>query len=63
MSARAVLRTRRCAATNVNPVTGVRDLGIPQALLKNFRHGDMGVYVELLGSGTLSLGDTLHIPT
>jgi hypothetical protein len=63
VSARAVLRTRRCAATNVNPVTGVRDLGIPQALLKNFRHGDMGVYVELLGSGTLSLGDTLHIPT
>lgn len=63
VSARAVLRTRRCAATNVNPATGVRDLGIPQALLKNFRHGDMGVYVELLGSGTLSLGDTLHIPT
>jgi uncharacterized protein len=29
----------------------------------NFRHGDMGVYVELLGSGTLRPGDTLHIPT
>lgn len=63
VSARAVLRTRRCAATNVDPVTGARDLGIPQALMKNFRHGDMGVYVELLGSGTLSLGDTLHTPT
>jgi hypothetical protein len=63
VSARAVLRTRRCAATNVDPVTGARDMGIPQALMKNFRHGDMGVYVELLGSGTLSLGDTLHIPT
>ena len=59
---RAVLRTRRCAATNANPATGVRDLGVPQALIKNFRHGDMGVYVELLGSGTLRPGDTLHIP-
>lgn len=61
--ARAVLRTRRCAATNVDPVTGVRDLGIPQALIKNFRHGDMGVYVELLGSGTLRPGDSVKSPT
>jgi hypothetical protein len=61
--ARAVLRTRRCAATNVDPTTGVRDLGIPQALIKHYRHGDMGVYVELLGSGTLRRGDPLHIPT
>ncbi|MEO8806438.1 MAG: MOSC domain-containing protein [Burkholderiaceae bacterium] len=59
---RAVLRTRRCAATNVDPTTGARDLGIPQALIKNFRHGDMGVYVELLAGGTLRPGDTLHIP-
>ena len=60
--ARAVLRTRRCAATNVNPATGARDLGIPQALMKHFRHGDMGVYVELLGGGTLRPGDPLQIP-
>ncbi|MCU0937902.1 MAG: MOSC domain-containing protein [Burkholderiaceae bacterium] len=59
---RAVLRTRRCAATNVDPATGARDLGIPQALLKNFRHGDMGVYVELRGGGTLRPGDALHAP-
>ena len=61
--ARAVLRTRRCAATNVNPVTGARNLGIPQALIKNFRHGDVGIYVELLGGGTLRPGDTLDTPT
>lgn len=60
--ARAVLRTRRCAATNVDPVTGARDLGIPQALIKNFRHGDMGIYVELLGNGSLRPGDTVHPP-
>jgi uncharacterized protein len=63
LPARAVLRTRRCAATNVDPATGARDLGVPQALIRNFRHGDMGVYVELLGSGTLRPGDTLHAPT
>ena len=63
VSARAVLRTRRCGATNVDPVTGARDLGIPQALMKNFRHGDMGVYVELLSGGVLRPGDTVHIPT
>lgn len=62
MPARAVLRTRRCAATNVDPATGARDLGIPQALLKHFRHGDMGMYVELRGSGTLRPGDALHAP-
>jgi hypothetical protein len=37
-----VLRTRRCAATNVDSERGVRHLGIPQALLRNDRHGDMG---------------------
>ncbi len=63
LPARGVLRTRRCAATNVDPVTGARDAGVPQALIKNFRHGDMGIYVELLGNGNLRLGDTLHIPT
>lgn len=63
LRARVVLRTRRCAATNVDPDTGARDLGIPQALLKNFRHGDMGVYVEMLDGGRLQPGDTLLAPT
>lgn len=63
LRARVVLRTRRCAATNVDPDTGTRDLGIPQALLKNFRHGDMGIYVELLDAGGLQSGDTLLAPT
>jgi uncharacterized protein len=62
LPARGVLRTRRCAATNVDPATGARDAGVPQALIKNFRHGDMGVYVELRGSGTLRPGDTLLAP-
>jgi hypothetical protein len=38
----------------------VRDLGIPQALLQNFGHGDLGVYVELLEDGPLQTGDKLR---
>lgn len=59
---RIVLRTRRCAATNVDPETGVRDLGVPQALMRHFRHGDLGVYAEVLQDGRLAVGDTLTAP-
>lgn len=63
LRARVVLRTRRCAATNVDPETGARDLGIPQALLKHYRHGDLGVYAELLDGGSLRAGDPVLPPT
>lgn len=60
--ARVVLRTRRCAATNVDPATGVRDLDIPRGLARHFGHGDMGVYAELLADGEVSVGDGLGVP-
>lgn len=60
--ARVVRRTRRCAATNVDPERGVRDVGIPQALAKHFGHGDMGVYLELLDAGRLRPGDSVLPP-
>ena len=59
---RVVMRTRRCAATNVDPETGIRDLGIPQTLMRHFRHGDLGVYAEVLGNGGLQPGDALTPP-
>lgn len=62
LSVQGVLRTRRCAATNVDPSTGVRDLGIPQALMRHFRHGDLGLYVDIRSAGRLRVGDPLHIP-
>ena len=55
--ARVVLKTRRCAATNVNPATAQRDAAIPQTLIKTFRHGDLGVYAELIDGGVLEVGD------
>lgn len=52
-------RIVRCAATNVDPVTGARDLEIPATLMKTFGHADCGVYAEVLTAGTIAVGDGL----
>ena len=43
-------RNGRCGATNVNPVTGERDLDIPGSLRAAFGHEDLGVYLMTRGS-------------
>lgn len=63
LKARVVMRTRRCAAINVNPRTAERDLRLPQALMTHFRHGDVGVYAELGSAGTLRPGDPIACET
>jgi uncharacterized protein YcbX len=55
-----VKRIVRCAATNVDPTTGIRDLNIPDALMKNFGHADCGVYGEVVGAGDIATGDPLR---
>ncbi|KQO60535.1 MULTISPECIES: MOSC N-terminal beta barrel domain-containing protein [unclassified Methylobacterium] len=52
-------RTERCAATNVDPATGLRDLAIPKALSTQLGHTDCGVYAEVLSGGRLEQGETL----
>jgi MOSC domain-containing protein len=54
---KVVKRIVRCAATNVDPATGQRDLAIPQALLRNWRHGDCGIYAEVTTGGEITVGD------
>ncbi len=54
-------RTVRCAAVNVDPETGIRDLAIPAALSKSLGHSDCGVYAEVLNGGTVRAGETLRI--
>jgi uncharacterized protein len=54
---RIVKRIVRCAATNVDPRTGVRDLAIPETLLRRFGHGDCGVYAEVVAGGSIASGD------
>lgn len=56
---RVVKRIVRCAATNVDPATGIRDLTIPVTLQQNLGHADCGVYAEVIASGTIAAGDLI----
>lgn len=55
-------RNGRCSATNVNPVSGERDMDIPGALRKSFGHKDLGVYLVAQSSGKVVLGDPVTVP-
>lgn len=59
---RVVKRIQRCAATDVDPDTGIRDLAIPRTLLQNLGHGDCGVYAEVVAGGEIAVGDALTTP-
>lgn len=54
-------RTVRCAATNVDPATGERDLDIPWTLDKRLGHRDLGVYMEVIAGGAVAVGDRLRV--
>ncbi|MEP7031102.1 MAG: MOSC domain-containing protein, partial [Pseudolabrys sp.] len=56
---KVVKRIQRCAATDVDPATGIRDLTIPRTLIDNFKHADCGVYAEVIAGGDIAPGDTL----
>jgi uncharacterized protein len=57
---RVVKRIVRCAATNVEPGTGIRDLAIPATLLRHFGHADCGVYAEVTAGGAIAAGDAVE---
>lgn len=56
---RVTSRIVRCAATDVDPATGIRDLAIPRTLMQAYGHMDCGVYAEVLAGGALSVGERL----
>jgi uncharacterized protein YcbX len=56
---RVVKRIQRCAATDVDPTTGIRDMTIPRTLMDNFDHTDCGIYAEVVAGGDISVGDTV----
>jgi uncharacterized protein YcbX len=58
---RVLKRTERCAATNVDPVTGMRDLAIPRTLSHHLGHTDCGVYAEVVTGGILKTGESLFL--
>jgi uncharacterized protein YcbX len=54
---KVVKRIVRCAATNVDPDTGIRDLAIPDALQRAYGHADCGIYAEVIMPGEIAVGD------
>lgn len=56
---RVVSPITRCPATAVNPATAERDLDIPRILLDEFAHNHMGVYAEVVESGSIAINDAI----
>jgi uncharacterized protein YcbX len=54
-------RTERCAATNVDPETGKRDMAIASVLQRTWGHTDFGVYARVIAGGTAAIGDHVTI--
>ena len=54
-------RIDRCAAINVDPTTGVRDLNLIKVLKKFYGHVDMGVFAKVTKSGSFTIGDNLRM--
>jgi uncharacterized protein len=52
-------RIDRCAATDVDPSTGMRDMQMVELLEQNFGHHDCGVYARVVRSGRVATGDVL----
>lgn len=54
-----IKRIERCAATNVDPATGMRDLQIPKTLIQAYGHVDCGIYCRIVSGGALVAGERL----
>jgi uncharacterized protein YcbX len=57
---KVVRRIVRCAATEVDPQTGIRDLAIPQALMRSLGHADFGVYSQVTAAGDIAVADAVR---
>jgi uncharacterized protein YcbX len=57
---KVIRRTKRCAATSVDPATGIRDMNLPLSLREYVDHGDLGIYAEVVHGGRIHPGDAVH---
>lgn len=51
----------RCAATEVDPATGARDLNVLQALQRGFGHAQCGIYARVTDGGRVAQGDPVTV--
>ena len=58
---KVVKRIARCAATEVDPDTAIRDLPIPRVIMDTYGHADCGVYAQVIEGGEIATGDTLEV--
>jgi uncharacterized protein YcbX len=53
-------RIKRCAATEVDPSTGARDLAVVKGLMDHFGHTDCGIYAEVVAGGDIAPGNRIE---
>jgi uncharacterized protein YcbX len=58
---RVIAAITRCAATEVNPASALRDLDIVGALQRGFGPNLMGVYAEVVAGAEIGVGDQLTV--
>jgi uncharacterized protein YcbX len=63
MPLKAVEAIERCAATTVNPESAERDINVPKALQRGYRHNCMGVYCEVVQAGRVEVGAEVVPPS
>lgn len=61
MTLRGALRTRRCAAIDVDPLTAARDTNLTRTIARHYGHPDLGVYLEVIEDGRIALGDPVSV--
>lgn len=54
-----VKRINRCPATNVNPLTGERDMNIPLLIQQTYGHIDFGILARVVEGGRIAPGDAI----
>jgi uncharacterized protein len=54
-------RIDRCAATDVDPGTGVRDIGMVSLLERTLGHHDCGVYARIVSGGVVATQDAITL--
>lgn len=58
---RVVAPITRCAATEVDPLTGIRDRDTLGGLRQAFGHTNLGIYAEVAEGGSIEEGDALAV--